>query len=134
MEDTLTTTTETPTSSDIQKAATDNAQLVADRLTKTMGRKVYPIVLADVSEKDKFVIGYAYEPDLTTQCRLIDKSDNVSSGISLEAAVQAIGELIITGESDKRLTDETGAHFNLYRKGSAYTLVRFMGLAKPVFF
>lgn len=132
MEDNL--TTNAPTSEEILKGVKDNAKLIAEKLSTTMGRKVYPIVLADVSEKDAFVIGYAYEPDLTTQCRLIDKSDGVTNGISLEAAVTAIGELIIFTESDKRLTDESVKHFDLYRKGAAYTLVRFMGLAKPLFF
>lgn len=127
-------TTNAPTTEDLQKGVTDNAKSIADKLSITMGRRVYPIVLADVSEKDAFVIGYAYEPDLTTQCRLIDRSDNVTNGISLEAAVTAIGELIIVTESDKRLTDESGKHFDLYRKGAAYTLVKFMGLAKPIFF
>ena len=102
-----------------------------ETLSATLRKKVYPIVLQSVEESGAHVIGYAYKPDMTTQLRLIDKSEGNANGISLEAAGQAIEALIISAASDTRITDKNGEYYDVYWKGACYSLKQFMGLAVP---
>lgn len=100
-------------------------------LSSKLGRKTFPIVIQSVETAGEYVIGYAYKPDMTTQLRLIDKSEGNANGISLEAASQALEALILTSECDSRITDKNGENYDVYWKGACYSLRQFMGLAIP---
>ena len=103
-----------------EKAATIGANLKC---------KVFSIVLQDTEGGEDFVVGFAKVPDLTTQLRLIDKSADNSRGVSLEACSTALDSLIITSESDTRITDKENT---AYWKGACLSMSYYMGFAIPV--
>lgn len=117
-----------------EETAKNSAIAKAETLSKNLGRKVFPIVLRSVTEADSFVFGYAYKPDIVTQCRLIDKSEGNANGINLEAACSVLEALLITAECDAQLTDKTQDNYEVYFKGAAFKLKDYMGLAIPLFF
>lgn len=92
-------------------------------------RKVFPLVVADRQTAD-FIVGFAYEPDLTTKLRLIDKSSGMEHGISVEACSSVLDSLIIAGETDERITAKKDHEYWI---GASYCLAQFMGTAIPVF-
>lgn len=94
-----------------------------------LGRKVFPITIVDRRTGD-WVLGYAYEPDLTTKLRLIDKSASVDNNISVEACSSVLESLIIASETDERITNKKDHEYWI---GAAYCLAQFMTTAIPVF-
>jgi hypothetical protein len=91
--------------------------------------KVFPIVLVENITTGAFVVGYARVPDLITQLRLIDKSAGNENGYSLEACSTALTELLISAETDERITNKQDLN---YWKGACLTLAQFMGVATPI--
>lgn len=100
-------------------------------IESTLKQKVFPIVLQSVESENEFVVGWAKKPDMITQLRLIDKSEGSANGILLEVAHTVLTALILTSETDSRITDENGEFYAVYWKGACYSLKQFMGLAIP---
>lgn len=96
----------------------------------TLGKKVFAIMLRDLEDVNGRVTGFAYEPDLTAQVRLIDQSSECANGFSLEACSKALESLIIVSETDARIHEKKNLS---YWKGACAFLSQFMGVAAPVF-
>lgn len=101
-----------------------------ETITSKLGKKVFPIVVVDRATGD-YIVGFAYEPDLTTRLRLMDKSSGIESGISVEACSQVLESLILDGETDPRITDKNKNPEAWI--GASYCLAQFMSSAIPVF-
>lgn len=91
--------------------------------------KVFPIVLLDTANPKEYVVGFAKQPDLITQLRLMDKSAGNSNGFSLEACSIALDELLIVSETDKRIADKENPD---YWKGACVLMSQFMTTAIPI--
>lgn len=98
-------------------------------IEKAQSRKVFSIVLPDLTTPGERVVGFAYEPDLSTQLRLIDKGSEYRTGFSLEACSNALESLLIKSETDERISNKKDLN---YWKGAASALAQFMGVATPI--
>lgn len=96
------------------------------------GRKVFPIVIPCSEKLDPSgaLIGFAYEPDLIGQLRLMDRGQEFSNGFSMEACHQMLESLIIPGETHEAILDKNGSA--LYWKGACLALNQFSLLATPI--
>jgi hypothetical protein len=107
------------------------AEAKAKEISQRVGRKVFAILLPDMEEPGKFVTGYAYEPDLQTQLKLMDRSMSAGVNISIEACSLALETLILPAETDPRMLDKSGTA--VYWKGACFSLSEFMTMTIPVF-
>jgi len=103
----------------------------AKSISVSTGRRVFAIVLPDAEKAGEFVVGFAYEPDLQTQLRLMDKGQAAGVNISIEACSTALETLILKSETDPRILDQTGTA--MYWKGACFALSEFLLMAVPVF-
>jgi len=94
-----------------------------------LGRKVFPLAIVDRATGE-WISGFAYEPDLTTKLRLIDKSASTENGISVEACSSVLESLVIASETDERIASKKNHELWI---GASYCLAQFMTTAIPVF-
>lgn len=118
----------------IEQINADNEQFYAnleERKAKIeanlKGRKVFPIVLIDMSNTANRVVGFALKPDIHTQMKLIDMGQDFRNGVSLEACSKALESLIIKTETDERILDTE--NYPEYWKGACLTLGQFHTVA-----
>ena len=107
------------------------AEAKAAQISSSLGRKVFAILLPDLETPGEFVTGFAYEPDLYTQLKLMDRSMAEGVNISIAACSQALESLILTAETDPRILDKNGTA--AYWKGACFSLSAFMTMTVPVF-
>lgn len=123
-------TTETTLSMDEVWKQVDERKAIIEK--NSNGRKVFPIVIPCGAEikPEGVLIGFAYEPDLVGQLRLMDRGQEFSNGFSMEACHQVLESLIIPGETDEAILDKSGRA--VYWKGACLALNQFALLATPV--
>lgn len=96
------------------------------------GKKVFPIVVACTKDVDEsgYITGFAFEPDLISQLRLMDRGQEFANGFSMEACSQVLESLILPGETHELIIDKSGRA--MYWKGACFALNQFTMMGAPI--